>query len=295
MQTVGILANIKKEILQTVLQKFFDEIAADTYVYQISDAILALFPEIPPHINVVSEESLLDTSDLILSFGGDGTILRNARLVGKREIPILGINLGGLGFLTSSSVGKAPQNIREYFEHKLSVEERSVLQVSIDGVADDHFFLNDLVVDKAGFSRLIRITTGVDDRLLNSFMADGMVISTPTGSTAYSLANGGPIVVPMTNAFIINPICPHTLSNRPIVISDNSIITLEVESEQGKFNVFGDGERIGTFSVGTTIRLQKAEYSVHLVHLPEQEFYTTLREKLGWGEDFREKSKNSLF
>ncbi len=140
---------------------------------------------------------------------------------------------------------------------------------------------------------MIKIITFIDDRLLNSYVADGIVISTPTGSTAYSLANGGPIVVPLTNAFIINPICPHTLSNRPIVISDHSKISLNVESEHKKFNVFGDGQIIGTFEVGTQLNLQKAQYNVNLVQVPKQDFYTILREKLGWGEDIRDKNRSS--
>ena len=171
------------------------------------------------------------------------------------------------------------------FDEKIP-EKRAVLEVTIEGEKDIYFLLNDLVVDKAGFSRLIKISTYIDNKFLNSYMADGLIISTPTGSTAYSLANGGPIVAPLTNTFIINPICPHTLSNRPIVVSDRTAIILNVESEKREFNVFGDGLRIGTYSQGTAVSLKKAKYFVHLVQVPDQEFYTILREKLGWGGDF---------
>jgi len=291
MNYVGILANTNKAMIKEVLYEFFSRVEGSEHIYQVPEAFNSIFSDIPGHITTKPESELLDSSQLIISFGGDGTILRNARYIGIREIPILGVNLGGLGFLTTSTVEMAKTHVDDFFKDQLYVEKRSVLQVKIEGEQEDYFLLNDLVIDKAGFSRLINITTNIDDRLLNSYLADGIIISTPTGSTAYSLANGGPIVAPMTNAFIINPICPHTLSNRPIVISDHVTITLGIESEHKKFNIFGDGEHIGTYPVGTIVRLKKAEYNVHLVQVPEQEFYTILREKLGWGEDFRKKRK----
>jgi NAD+ kinase len=246
-----------------------------------------ILKRIPSHIELVSKDELLNAAHLIASFGGDGTILRTAEMVGGKAIPILGINLGGLGFLTASSVEKAETHIKNFFKNKLQVEKRSLLQLSIDKEPIIRCFLNDFVVDKAGFSRLIKITTYVNDKMLNSYVADGLIISTPTGSTAYSLANGGPIVVPSTNAFIINPICPHTLSNRPIIISDESKISIQIESEIGKFNVFGDGQMIGCYPLDTHISLEKAKYHINLVQTPEHEFFTILREKLGWGENFR--------
>jgi len=293
MKYVGILANTNKPIIKEVLLEFFSLVEGCEYVFQVPDSLNSIILDIPSYITIKPENDLLDSSQLIISFGGDGTILRNARYIGEREIPILGVNLGGLGFLTTSTVEMTKIHVDEFFKNQLYVEKRSVLQVTIEGEAEDYFFLNDLVIDKAGFSRLINIMTNIDNRLLNSYVADGIVISTPTGSTAYSLANGGPIVAPLTNAFIINPICPHTLSNRPIVISDDADISLNIESEHKKFNVFGDGEHIGTYPVGTHVTLKKAKYHVHLVQVPEQEFYTILREKLGWGEDFRNKIKSS--
>jgi len=292
MPKIGILANTNKSLIKEVLPVFLNDVKNSMHIFQVPDNFQSVVSNIPDHIKVVAEKDLLDKSDLIISLGGDGTILRNARLIGKREVPILGVNLGGLGFLTTSSLEQANKHIDDYFLNTLEVEKRTVLEVKIEGEQNVHYFLNDLVVDKAGFSRLIKITTHIDQKLLNSYMADGLIISTPTGSTAYSLANGGPIVVPLTNAFILNPICPHTLSNRPIVVSDHAGITLNIESEIGEFNVFGDGQMIGTFKQGTEVSLRKADYQVHLVQVPEQEFYTILREKLGWGEDFRKKNKS---
>lgn len=294
MGKVGILANTMKPIIKEVLSVFFNQVSDSDHLYLVPGYIKSILPSLPVHIQVVDEHNLLDECDLVASFGGDGTILRNARLIGDRETPILGVNLGGLGFLTTTSIEYAESHIDEFFRGELDVEKRTALMVNIEGDSESYYLLNDLVIDKAGFSRLIKITVKVDDKLLNSYIADGLIISTPTGSTAYSLANGGPIVVPLTNAIIINPICPHTLSNRPIVISDSARISMNVDSEHGKYNVFGDGQMIGTYSLEKKVSLQKAGYHVNLVQVPEQEFYTILREKLGWGEDIRQKNKSTI-
>jgi NAD+ kinase len=283
MHSIGILANTNKPEIKGALEKFIA--GTDSKVFKVftDKEILKTGMRLSPGEQAVDVLSMLNSVELIASFGGDGTLLNSAKLVGHREIPILGINLGGLGFLTSSSSDKAWQHIGSFFSGRLKVEKRSLLKLTLNGSAP-RYFLNDLVIDKAEFARLIHIRTEVEGALLNSYMADGLIISTPTGSTAYSLANGGPIVVPSTHSFIINPICPHTLSNRPIIISDELTISIRIQSEHGKFNIFGDGQMIGTFPLSTDIRLQKAEYHVHLVQTPEHEFFTILREKLGWGE-----------
>lgn len=283
MHSIGIIANINKPVIKTALETFFAGADLRRYKIFVDKEIHQSGAKIPAVIESVNTTTMLKSVRLITSFGGDGTLLHTAQIIGSYEIPILGINLGGLGFLTSSSIEKAWLHINDYFQSKLKVEQRSVLKLTVDQQVP-RYFLNDFVIDKAGFSRLITIRTEVAGYLLNSYLADGIIISTPTGSTAYSLANGGPIVEPSTNSFIINPICPHTLSNRPIIISDEFEISIKIESEHGKFNIFGDGQMIGTFPLQTDIRLQKAEYSVRLVQTPEHEFFTILREKLGWGE-----------
>jgi NAD+ kinase len=290
MKKIGILANINKPIIKEALNNFFKQVEGSKNEFMIPDSLATMLSEIPTHITINSEENILDHSDLVASFGGDGTILRSVQHIGKRQIPVLGINLGGLGFLTASSVKMAVEHIEKFFTGKLVVEKRSLIKLEIGKDLQPIYLLNDFVIDKAGFSRLIKIITAVDNEFLNSYTADGLIVSTPTGSTAYSLANGGPIVVPSTNAFIINPICPHTLSNRPIIISDEARITVKIESELDKFNIFGDGQPIGTFPLQTNVTLCKAEYYAYLVQTPGHEFYKILREKLGWGEKFRNES-----
>ena len=293
MNQIGIFANTKKRQVKSVLSNFFDQIRDCAFTCIIPENLKRFLGNVPPYIKTRSLDDLLNACDLIASFGGDGTILRTAQLVGKIETPIIGINLGGLGFLTASDTRNALEHIFSFFNNNLQVEKRSVLQMDIEDFPERRFFLNDFVVDKAGFSRLIHITTFLDDRFLNEYVADGLIVSTPTGSTAYSLANGGPIVVPSTDNFIINPICPHTLSNRPIIIPDNVVIRIEVRSDQKKYNVFGDGTKIGTFHQNKVVTLRRADFNVNLVQTPEHEFYTILREKLGWGENIRLKGKSS--
>jgi NAD+ kinase len=289
---VGIFANTNKEIIGDTLRDFFIQIKNSPHSFVITDSLKEIFPDTPDHIHVKSLPDMLDSSSLVLSFGGDGTMLRSAQLVGKKEIPILGINLGGLGFLTSSPLEKAIVHIDSFFANKITVEPRSLLELTVDGESDSQYFLNDFVVDKADFARLINITVTIDSQLLHSYTADGLIISTPTGSTAYSLANGGPIVEPQINSFIVNPICPHTLSNRPLIIPDKSKIAIRVESELDHYNIFGDGNKIGTYSLKTGLSLKRASHQVYLVQAPGHEFYKIIREKLGWGEDFRTKIRN---
>jgi NAD+ kinase len=287
MSKISIFANTLKPVMKSVLPAFFEKIRPLKHTFCVSDRLTDTLGDIPAHIVQMPIEEMLEESDLVLSFGGDGTMLMTARMIGDRSIPILGINLGGLGFLTASSIEESIGHIAKFFNGELVVEPRLLLKLDIDRLDDPVYLLNDFVADKAGFSRMIQITVDVDDRLLNSYLADGLIIATPTGSTAYSLANGGPIVNPTTNAFVINPICPHTLSNRPIIISDSAEIRIAVKSELGAFNVFGDGHMIGKFPLDTKVVLSKADFMVNLVQTPSHEFYTILREKLGWGENFR--------
>jgi NAD+ kinase len=289
MKKVGIFVNLKKASIQKLLLRFFEQVKNSKCEYLISDSVQSILKAVPAHIKVSSRVKILDHSDLIVAFGGDGTILWAVQNIGNREIPILGVNIGGLGFLTATSIEYARKNIEDFLHGKLKIERRSLLQLTINGVKEIKYALNDFVIDKGPFSRVIKVSAYIENKLLNSYIADGLIISTPTGSTAYSLSNGGPIMIPQTNAFIINPICPHTLSNRPVVIPDTSLISIEVQSELDQFKIFGDGQDIGTYSVKTRINLSKADFSACLIHIPQQDFYTTLSEKLGWGEDLRNK------
>jgi NAD+ kinase len=291
MKRIGIVINLRKKDAHEVLKTFFECARKSSYRYMIATTIKSIAIDLPSCVDLVPERTLFTASDLIVALGGDGTILRTAHQVGEAQIPILGVNMGGLGFLTASSVQTAVENTSQFLSGKLGCEKRSVLELQIEGHANATYALNDFVLDKAGFSRVIRIITRLNGKLLNSYIADGLIISTPTGSTAYSLANGGPIVIPSTPAFVINPVCPHTLTNRPVVIADTMQITFQVQSEMGKFSIFRDGIDLGYYPTETILTMQKAKFSTYLVEVPDKDFYITLREKLGWGEDFRNKHR----
>ena len=227
-------------------------------------------------------------ADLILSVGGDGTILDCITLVKQSGIPILGINTGRLGFLSSISREEIGHAITHILEQNYSLEERSLLQLHSENKLFNGFpyALNEITLNKKDSSSMITVHTYIDDEYLNSYWADGIIVATPTGSTAYSLSCGGPIIVPAAENFIITPISPHNLNVRPIVVCDKSKITLRIEGRDENFLVALDSrsENIGTKE---TINISKANFNVKLIKLPNENFNQTLRNKLMWGMDRR--------
>ncbi|HES59630.1 MAG TPA: NAD(+) kinase, partial [Caldithrix sp.] len=211
--------------------------------------------------------------------------------VNNKQIPILGVNLGGLGFLADTPPDKMIHNLEAFLAGNFLIEDRIVLKCRIENSDETFYAFNDFVIDKSGFSRVIEIITSVDGNLLNSYVADGLIISTPTGSTGYSLSAGGPIIVPQTKVFIINPICPHSLTNRPVVVSDDSEITLQVFTEYKEINLYKDGQFINNYSSGIIVTISKAEFVIKLIKMKDMSFFKTLRNKLHWGEDFRDKKR----
>ncbi len=294
--TIGIIINPRKEEVQRYL-KIIDNWLAKSKK-QIKVLVCTYKSKYLKHtfhyIKECDEKRLLRESNIILTLGGDGTILRAVQAVTDKMIPILGVNLGGLGFLADTSPDKMIHNLEVFLSGNYFIEDRIVLKCQIEN--DDQIFyaFNDLVIDKSGFSRVIEIITSVDENLLNSYVADGLIISTPTGSTGYSLSAGGPIVVPQTNVFIVNPICPHSLTNRPVVISDYSHITLQVFTEYKEVNLYKDGQFVNNYPSGVIFKISKAEFVIRLIKMKEMSFFETLRNKLYWGEDFRDKKRWSF-
>ena len=291
--TIGIIINPRKEEVLQYLKKIDDwvdkcqktiNILACTYQSKY-------LPNTFEHIQICAEERLLSESKLVLTLGGDGTILKAVHAVNDKQIPILGINLGGLGFLADTPPDKMLNNLEAYLKGNYLIEDRIVLKCQIESKDETFYAFNDFVIDKSGFSRVIEIITSVDGNLLNSYVADGLIISTPTGSTGYSLSAGGPIVVPQTKVFIINPICPHSLTNRPVVISDESRIKLKVFTEYKEINLYKDGQFVNNYPSGIVINISKADFVIKLIKMKEMSFFETLRNKLHWGEDFRDKKR----
>ncbi len=229
-----------------------------------------------------------ENPDLLLSIGGDGTILDAITLVRNLPIPILGINTGRLGFLSSVAREEISTTVKHVINKEYEVEERSVLQIvkPTSLFPDYNFALNELSVLKKESSSMITVHAFVNEQYLNSYWADGLIVATPTGSTAYSLSCGGPILVPDAGNFVLTPISPHNLNVRPIVIGDSNRIKLRVEGRDENFLVAMDS-RTANLSSNEVVEVQKADFNIKLAKLPFQNFYHTLRNKLMWGLDRR--------
>ena len=235
-----------------------------------------------------SYETLKNKADFLLSIGGDGTLLKAVTYVRESEIPIMGINTGRLGFISSISADQIDDAITDILKGNYKINERTLLQLSSDKnlFKEKNFALNEVAVSKKDTSSMIRIDAYVDDEFLNTYWADGLVVSTPTGSTGYSLSCGGPIILPGTNNIIITPNAPHNLNVRPIVIDDNSVIKLKVE-DRDQLALVSLDSRSRAFDSETELIIKKANFKVRLVQPQNNSLIKTIRHKLMWGLDKR--------
>lgn len=227
-------------------------------------------------------------ADFTVSMGGDGTFLKTASMVGEKQIPIIGVNTGRLGFLADINPPEIDPMVQAIYEGDYAIDTRTVLQVETDGqpLAGCPFALNDVAILKRDVAAMITVRTTINGDYVTTYQADGLVISTPTGSTAYSLSVGGPIIVPGTHVFSITAVAPHSLNVRPLVLSEDSEITLTVESRSHNFLVALDG-RSEKLPDSTRLTLRKAPYRVKVVKRAGQKYFHTLREKMMWGADQR--------
>src|SRR5688572_19806032 len=230
----------------------------------------------------------LDDIQLFISIGGDGTLLESVTHIGRLEIPILGINTGRLGFLATISKDEAETSLQKFFQGAFSLDKRALLKLetSKDIFGHLNFALNDFTVVKKDSSAMITIHTYIDGEFLNSYWADGIIVSTPTGSTGYSLSCGGPLIFPRSGNFVITPVSPHNLTVRPIVVSDASEITFQVEGRSKKFLASLDS-RVASVDSSVKLKVAKADFKVNLVQLEGTHYFKTLRQKLNWGLDIR--------
>lgn len=230
----------------------------------------------------------LKNLDFFFSLGGDGTLLESITYVGKSEIPMLGFNTGRLGFLATTSREEAENAIDEIFKGNYKIDSRTLLKVISTPklFGNLNFGLNDFTIMKKDTSSMITVHVYVDGELLNSYWSDGIIISTPTGSTGYSLSCGGPLVYPQSESFVITAVSPHNLGTRPIVIADTSEITFEIEGRAKKYLVSLDS-RMETIDEEVKLKLKKERFKVRLIQLPGHHYFQTLRQKLNWGLDIR--------
>ncbi len=269
-----ILSDLLAWILKKNLVPFFEYNTAEIISYREKKNILPL-------------SELVTRIDILIILGGDGTLLRASHFIKERNIPILGVNLGSLGFLTEITIPEMIPTLEIILEKGYSIDERMMLTTLISlpkSNEESISALNDVVLTNASHeSHLIELSIKIDKLWINTFLADGLIISTPTGSTAYSLSAGGPIIHPAMHAMLITPICPHILTNRPIVIPDTQ--TIEVISKaKGDIYLTIDGKFIKNVTHKDVIYIKKAINKIHLIQAPNKDYYQVLRTKLNWGK-----------
>ncbi len=278
----------KTKYIQHLVQKLEQENVSITIENQFFDFLEEIITFTSNVNSFDSHEELREQADILLSIGGDGTLLNTITLVRDSGIPVLGINTGRLGFISSISTDEIDYAITQLIKGEYSIQERTLLQLDSENslFGDTNIALNEVTVLKKDTSSMIKIHTYLDGEFLNSYWADGLIISSPTGSTGYSLSCGGPIMLPGTNNFIISPIAPHNLNVRPLVVSDKTEIKLKVD-ERDELALVALDSRSRAIDPSLELTIRKANFKIKLIRLREQTFVQTIREKLMWGKDKR--------
>ena len=289
---IGIFGSEYQLEKQSIIRRVFSKLAAlgaEVYVdADFSDFLRDTFGFEPAVAGILSGDEF--DLEVAISMGGDGTFLRTAARVNRQNIPILGINTGRLGFLADVGSTEVEETLEEVFKHYYRVEERTLLRLGTETRAYQgyNYALNEIAVLKRDTSSMITIHTELNGEYLTSYQADGLVIATPTGSTAYSMSVNGPIILPQDNSLVLSPVAPHSLNVRPLVIPDDYEIRLNIESRNRTFLVSLDG-RSEIFPSGIRLTISKANYTTKVIKRYNHTFYQTLREKLMWGADVRMK------
>ena len=237
-------------------------------------------------VAVVKDEELARGVDLILVLGGDGTMIATARMIGNAEVPVMGVNYGGLGYLAEFPIEELFPALEAILAGQYQVQKRVMLSVELwrgEKLVTRNRVLNDVVVNKSALARIIEIEAYLNGQFVNLFRADGLIVATPTGSTAYNLSAGGPVIYPSMNAVVITPICPFTLSNRPIVVPDESLIELRLMTDKEEVALTLDGQFGFPLEVSDRVVIRKSNTTFNLVQPPNRNYFDVLRDKLKWG------------
>lgn len=289
---VGVFGSEYQVEKQNQIKRLFEKLRSQEAEIYVDSSFYIFLTDIlnyePPIAGLLKDDDF--DLDVALSVGGDGTFLRTAARVNRQDIPILGINTGRLGFLADVSGNDIEDTLEEIFKNYYKVEERTLLRLHTeDRVFQGYnYALNEIAILKRDTSSMITIHTSLNDEYLASYQADGLLIATPTGSTAYSMSVNGPIIIPQSKNLVLSPVAPHSLNVRPLVIPDTYTITLGVESRNKSFLISLDG-RSEIFPAGIQLRISKADYTTKVIKRYNHTFYQTLREKLMWGADARMK------
>jgi NAD+ kinase len=237
-------------------------------------------------VKEVPTDKLAASVDLILVLGGDGTMIATARMIEDLEVPVLGINYGGLGYLTEFRIEELYSALASILDGNYRLDKRVMLRTLHqrgEEIVNRNRVLNDVVINKSALARIIEIEVYLNDQFVNSFRADGLIVSTPTGSTAYNLSAGGPVIFPSMNAIVITPICPFTLSNRPIVVPDDAVIELRLKTDQEDVALTLDGQVGFPLKIGDRVVIQKSRTTFNLIQPSNRNYFDVLRDKLQWG------------
>lgn len=292
---IGIIPNISKSDILGIVRKIIAQLKTNELDYVISDSLLKMKDGFDKQLSESKFLPVLDVStscDMVVSIGGDGTVLNTAYEVRNSSTPILGVNFGKLGFLAEFDLESFSEFLQDIKAKNYFIEERMALVASCNGGEKNLYAINDLVIDKGPWPKMIELTVKVDDDYVATFSADGIIIATPTGSTGYSLSTGGPIVNPKADVITLSPIAPHTLTMRPLVLSSKQKISVMVNSPSDKIQISSDGQRVNFFTPPSTINIETSNQPVRLVHSNRTNYFEILRNKLYWGLDVR-KSSNS--
>ena len=294
---IGIIANITKESVLDVVSSFTSKLRKEKIDYLLTSSIFEETGNLKLKIDkdsISEDDELYKKSDIIISIGGDGTMLATAYKAHIFNKPVLGLNLGKLGFLVETDVAQMDSVIDLIKKKNYTIEERMVLSgICIAHQTGELIAVNDLVIEKGGWPKMIELTAWVDDEYVTTFSADGLIIATPTGSTGYSLSTGGPIVAPTAKAITLSPISPHSLTVRPIVLSSEQVIKLKADSPYKDLQVSCDGQRVYNFPPPLEIIIKKSDRSLKLIKTSLTTYFGTLRKKLLWGIDVRVNKMNS--
>ncbi|MDA0710455.1 MAG: NAD(+)/NADH kinase [bacterium] len=280
---IGILSNPTQagiaQPVEHLANRFLDRGASVSLCDDLAAAVKL------PLAQFCTHDQLVDRSDVLVAMGGDGTILRAASLVRDRGTPILGVNLGRLGFLAGAEPGELDEGLDRLLAGEYTVESRMALLAEVDGRTI--FALNEVVVERAVSARMVQVKTWIGGAAVSSFWGNGLILATPTGSTSYSLSSGGPIVHPDLDAIILTPISPHSLTLRPLVVPGNQTVTVQVSAVHSEIVLSADGRTVVERNPGERVLVRKAPQPVRLINLQGHSFYDVLRRKLDWSLDRR--------
>jgi NAD+ kinase len=279
---LGIIANLNRPGAGEVICRTLEWIENRGYDYRVCQTLPCA--EIPAG-KTVEREELTSLCDMIVSMGGDGTLLATARLVGDRDVPILGINLGSLGFLTQVTAAEVERSLDLIADGRHRVEQRMLLETQVIGAGGvpPAYALNDVVVDRGDVARIIDLDLYVNEEFISTFRADGLIVATPTGSTAYNAAVGGPILNPCMQAIVLSPMAPQSLAARPLLFGGDDLVLIKFSSQHESGLMTVDGQLSVPLVSGDQISIRRAEHCTKLITLPEHSFYEILRNKLNWG------------